>query len=212
MPADAPDGSADRIIDLYSRRAAEWDAERGRGLMERAWLDAFLALVPPGGAVLDLGCGMGEPIGRYLIEQGVRLTGVDAAPGSVKRARARFPDHEWIVADMRGLDLGRSFDGLIAWHSAFHLRPDHLRDLFEVYVRHVRPGGALMFTSGPHEGEAIGEWHGETLYHGSLSPEENRARLAAAGFEVVEFVPEDPGCGGATVWLARRGMADCAHD
>ena len=63
-------GSAEGVIDLYSRRAAEWDADRSRALIEKPWLDRFLAHVPPGGSVLDLGCGSGEPIARYLIEQG----------------------------------------------------------------------------------------------------------------------------------------------
>ena len=66
-------GSADSIADLYSRRAADFDADRTKTLFERPWLDAFLAPVPSGGDVLDLGCGSGEPIGRYMIEQGRRV-------------------------------------------------------------------------------------------------------------------------------------------
>ena len=54
------------IIGLYERHAASFDRERGRTLQERGWLDRFLALVPPGGCVLDVGCGMGEPIARYV--------------------------------------------------------------------------------------------------------------------------------------------------
>ena len=76
-------GPAEGIIDLYSRRAADWDADRGRDLIERAWLHRFLAEIPAGGAVLDLGCGSGEPIARYLSEQGRAVTGVDAAPGLI---------------------------------------------------------------------------------------------------------------------------------
>jgi hypothetical protein len=61
---------ADRIVDLYARRAADWDADRGRDLFEKPWLDRFLALIPEGGTILDLGCGMGEPIAAHLIGQG----------------------------------------------------------------------------------------------------------------------------------------------
>lgn len=199
---------AEGIIDLYSRRARDWDVDRGRGLIEKAWLDAFLADVPPAGAVLDLGCGSGEPIARYLIGQGRRVTGVDASPGLIDLCRGRFPDHHWIVADMRGLDLGRTFDGALAWHSAFHLTPDDQRDLFAVYRRHVRPGGVLMFTSGSEAEEVVGEWRGEPLYHGSLSPDGYRAALDAAGFDLSLNRIDDADCGDATVWLARRRMSD----
>jgi ubiquinone/menaquinone biosynthesis C-methylase UbiE len=55
---------AERIIGLYQDRAAEWDAIRSRQLMEKAWLDRFVGLLPAGGSVLDIGCGMAEPIAR----------------------------------------------------------------------------------------------------------------------------------------------------
>jgi hypothetical protein len=61
-----------------------------------------------------------------------------------------------------------------------------------------------MFTSGPHHGEAIGEFAGEKLYHASLAPEEYRALLDRSGFDVVDFRADDPDCAGHTVWLARR--------
>lgn len=144
-------------MDLYSRRAVEWDRDRGKTLIEKAWLDAFLAHVPPAGTILDLGCGSGEPIARYLIEQGRSVTGIDAAPGLIELCRRRFPDHDWRVADMRRLDLGRSFDGAVVWHSAFHLTPQDQREMFAVYERHIAPGGVLMFTSGSRQGEVLGE-------------------------------------------------------
>ena len=60
-----------------------------------------------------------------------------------------------------------------------------------------------MFTSGPSDGEAIGTFQGEPLYHASLSPDEYRALLDRHGFEVVAYEAEDPECGGHTIWLAR---------
>lgn len=199
---------AEAVIDLYSRRAREWDADRGRSLFERAWLDRFLDHVPAMGSVLDLGCGSGEPIARYLIEQGRKITGVDGSPGLIDLCRERFPGQDWIVADMRGLDLERVFDAVIAWHSAFHLTPAAQRALFAVYARHVTPGGVLMFTSGSRPGEEIGAWRGEPLYHGSLSLQDYRAGLGTAGFDLLDHVLDDATCGGATVWLARRRVSD----
>lgn len=197
-------GPADEVVDLYSRRAADWDADRGRSLFEKPWLDRFLDRIPVGGHILDLGCGSGEPIARYLIEQNLRVTGVDAAPGLIDLCRRRFPEQDWIVADMRGLALGRRFDGLIAWHSVFHLDPAAQREMFGIYARHLKPGGVLMFTSGTEEGATVGEWRGEPLYHGSLSTAAYRTGLEAIGFEVLAQVENDPDCGGANVWLARR--------
>lgn len=62
-----------------------------------------------------------------------------------------------------------------------------------------------MFTSGTSNGEAIGTFEGEPLYHASLAPEEYRQLLQEQGFQVVSMVAEDPNCGGRTVWLAQLG-------
>jgi SAM-dependent methyltransferase len=194
----------DAIIPTYQRYAARFDALRDRGLFERPWLDAFAALVPPGGAVLDLGCGMAEPIAAHLIAQGFQLTGLDSAPGMIALCRARFPAHRWLVGDMRAPPLTAGFDGIIAWNSFFHLTAEDQRAMFRHFAALAAPGAALLFTSGPRAGTAIGALEpGVPLFHASLDPEEYRALLAAQGFAVVRHIAEDPDCNRHTVWLAR---------
>jgi SAM-dependent methyltransferase len=195
---------SDRIIDLYQRKAANWDTDRGRSLFEKPWLDRFLALLPSRGSVLDLGCGSGEPIARYFIACGHDVTGVDSSPALISLCTERFPGSTWTVADMRRLDLGRRFDGIVAWDSFFHLTPDNQRGMFPIFRDHIAERGALMFTSGPAHGVAIGSFHGEPLYHASLDVDEYRSLLDQCGFDVVAHVVEDPACGGHTVWLAKR--------
>ena len=194
---------AGRIIALYQRHARAYDAERSRDLMERDWLDRFCALLPPGGAVLDIGCGPGEPIARHLIEAGYALTGVDSSPAMIALCKARFPQRSWHVADMRALALPQRFDGVLAWDSFFHLRQDDQRLMFPIFRAHAAPNAALMFTSGPQAGVALGIYQNEPLYHASLDPEEYRALLAAHDFDVVSYAPEDPSCGRHTIWLAQ---------
>lgn len=147
---------------------------------------------------------MGEPIARHLIERGYRLTGMDAAPGMIELCRKRFPGHEWIVGDMRATVLGRTFDGVIAWDSFFHLTPADQARTMARFSEHAAPGSALMFTSGPSRSIAIGWWQGARLYHASLDPDDYRGLLEAAGFELLSFVPEDPACDRHSVWLALR--------
>lgn len=197
------DPSADRIIDLYERHARSWDGDRGRSLIERDWLDRFHDVAGDGAAILDLGCGAGEPIAAYLIGCGHAVTCVDSSPTLIGIGAARFPAHTWIVGDMRSLALGVRFGGILAWDSFFHLAPDDQRAMFPVFRAHAAGGAALMFTSGPRAGEAIGSYRGDTLYHASLDPAEYTALLQQYGFEVVVHVAEDATCGGHTVWLAR---------
>jgi SAM-dependent methyltransferase len=196
--------AAANIIGLYTRHGAAWARDRGDAItFEAAWLARFLALLPPAGRVLDIGCGSGAPIAAAIAAAGHRVTGLDASPTLLALARARLPQAEWIEADMRAMALGRRFDGLLAWDSFFHLDQAAQREMFPRFAAHAARGAALIFTSGPRHGVAIGTYGGEPLFHASLDAEEYRALLAVAGFAVLDHRPEDPAAGGRTVWLAR---------
>ncbi len=196
--------AADDIIGIYRRHAAAWAAARGEAFSEEAWVDRFAALLAPGAAVLDIGCGTGVPIARYLAAAGYHVTGADSSPELIALFQANLPEAGAHVADMRRLDLGRTFGGLIAWDSFFHLNEADQRAMFPVFAGHAAPGAPLLFTSGPEAGEAIGSFEGDPLFHASLDPDEYRQLLDTHGFDVIAHVGEDPGCGRHTVWLAQR--------
>jgi len=200
---------ADRIVDLYERKAHDWAADRRQQprFFEQGWLDRFLRFVPDGGTILDIGCGFGAPIAAYMIAQGFKVTGVDSSSSMISLCQRDFPDHDWRVADMRELALGQRFGGILAWDSLFHLTYDDQRRMFPFFAAHAHPGAPLMFTSGPRYGEAIGDLYGEPLYHASLAQDEYRALLAANGFTVIDARMNDPDCGGHSIWLARRAEA-----
>jgi SAM-dependent methyltransferase len=193
----------ERIVDLYERHARNFDRDRGRSLQEKAWLDRFIELLRSGRTVLDVGCGMGEPLARYLIEQGCRVVGIDSSGSMIAMCVERFPESEWLVRDMRTFELGRRFDGILAWDSFFHLCEDDQRAMFPRFAAHARHGAPLMFTAGHVSGEAIGCYRGEPLYHASLDPAEYEQLLVANGFSVQAYKAQDQDCGEHTVWLAR---------
>ncbi len=197
---------ADDIAALYERHAREWDADRQAGVWnDRPWHDRFIAILSNGGCVLDLGCGSGIPVARHMAERGLRITGIDSSPTLIALCRKRLPDHEWHVADMRRFVLSRKFDGVLAWDSFFHLRPDDQRAMFDIFAQAAGTGAALMFNAGPAAGIAMGEYRGAPLYHASLDPQDYATLLEAHGFDVIDHTVEDwKSAGGRTVWLARK--------
>ena len=190
--------------DVYERKATEFDQERAKMLFERNWLEKFENFLPVNASILDVGCGSGEPIAQHFIAKGYELAGVDYAQAMITLARQRFPKQNWYVADMRALNLGRRYDGLIGWHSFFHLTREEQRAVLPLFSRHLYPGGVMMLTVGPEEGECSGHVAGEDVYHASLSPEEYRMILEKLDFKIKDFVVEDPECGFATIILAKK--------
>ena len=100
------------IRSVYEHEAQTWDRERSRSLFEGPWLDRLLAQTHPGDTILDVGCGTGDPIARYIIDRGRRVCGVDFVAPMLEIARSRMPEEQWILGDMRELDLGGTFAGV----------------------------------------------------------------------------------------------------
>jgi SAM-dependent methyltransferase len=196
---------ADLVIGHYERHAVAWDQDRQKGVWnDKVWHDRFVASLPKGAKVLDLGCGSGRPVAQHLVELGLHVTGIDSSPAMISLCRSRLPLHEWIVADMRTLSLGRRFDGILAWDGFFHLGHDDQRLMFPIFAEHASDRALLMFNTGPAHGEAIGTYRGDPLYHASLARDEYGALLDRFGFEVAEHVVNDARSGGRTVWFCRR--------
>jgi trans-aconitate methyltransferase len=200
---------AEQIPQIYERHALAWDTDRSRGTWnDKSWHDRFIACLTPGASVLDLGCGSGMPVAFHLIQHGLRVTGVDTSPTLITLCRQRMPEHEWIMAEMQALSLPQRFDGLLSWDSFFHLTPDHQRTMFAAFAAHAAPGAFLLFNTGPEQGESLGNYQGEPLYHASLDPEEYQQLLDQSGFALVAHTVEDPTAGGRTIWLAQsRGRS-----
>ena len=136
------------------------------------------------------------------------MTGVDGAAAMIAQFSAEIPQARAICADMRGLALGQRFDVILAFHSLFHLCPKDQRAMFPVFAAHAAPGARLLITTGPEAGDGIiGQVGTSRIYHASLSPEDYRAEMRAAGFKPLWFRPCDPDLQGASVWLAQVSAA-----
>ena len=196
-------GESKNVFRVYDKIASWFSKNRNIGLIERNYLDKLIEFLPNEGSVLDLGCGTGKPILEYLLSKNLNVTGVDASCEMLKIAKFNFPQVEFILQDMRVLNLSKRFNAIVAWHSFFHLAGTDQPAMFKLFEEHLCCDGILLFTSGPNNGEAWGLNGGENLFHASLDQEEYEDLLSKHNFKVLEHVVKDPDCGYATIWMAQ---------
>ena len=116
-------------------------------------------LMPPGGSVLDVGCGRGLFL-SLLRERGHEVKGTELSAATVRNA---YPDLPISIGDLRpGLFPDASFDLVSIWHVLEHLRfPDQA---LEAAFRALRPGGRLMLAV-PNYGSVQARLGGEGWFH-----------------------------------------------
>ncbi len=109
--------------------------------------DQLLALLPEGGALLDVGCGGGHLVSALAQRRpDARFTGLDLSPGQVARARRRTGELGERVAFVEGSALempfeDEAFNTVVSVASIKHW-PDAARGLSEC-ARVLAPGGGL---------------------------------------------------------------------
>jgi SAM-dependent methyltransferase len=117
-------------------------------------VEIYAGLIPPDGAVLELGAGTGR-VTAALAERGFKVLGVDIAPAMLRQAETRraglAPDVAARLAfqrgDMTALDLKRSFDAVICpYFTLAHVPAGTAwRNTFAIAARHLTPGGLAVF-------------------------------------------------------------------
>ncbi|WP_128378916.1 class I SAM-dependent methyltransferase [Streptomyces cavernae] len=128
----------------YDEEAVRYDATRGGEPRAAAAAEAVVGLLPLGTRrVLDAACGTGT-VTRRLVLAGLDVTGVDAAPGMLRRAAERVPGR-LVLADSRQLPFpDATFDAVTTiW--LLHLLDDAALVVAEA-ARVLRPGGTYVTT------------------------------------------------------------------
>jgi SAM-dependent methyltransferase len=177
----------------YEGVAAEFLAGRGRApstAIGTTRVRDWARTLPRGAAVIDLGCGPGVPITKVLIEEGLNVYAIDAAPSFVEAFRQNLPQVPVACESvMDSVFFRRTFDGVIAWGLMFLLLPQEQRRLIQSVADRLVPGGRLVFTS-PAEPLV---WNDAMtgLESRSLGAAEYRRLLASVGLSVVsEYADE----------------------
>jgi SAM-dependent methyltransferase len=101
----------------------------------------FLPHIPPGGHILDAGCGSGRDSLAFL-ERGYRVTAFDASP-SLAALAERQTGQPVRVLRLQDLEWSQTFDGIWACASLLHVPAAELPEVMGRLAGALRPGGVL---------------------------------------------------------------------
>jgi 2-polyprenyl-3-methyl-5-hydroxy-6-metoxy-1,4-benzoquinol methylase len=173
------------------------------------WLADLDRRLPSAAAVLDLGCGCGVPVARFIAEAGHRITGVDISEVQIERARRLVPTGIFLCADATRLTLPpASFDAVVCLYVLIHIPLADQPPLLDRIASWLRPGGWLLATVGHQawtgtednwlDGPAAMWWS-----HADASTYRSWLQQTELTISSEEFVPEGVS-GGHTLFWAHR--------
>jgi SAM-dependent methyltransferase len=139
----------DETLRVYEAKAADY-AALGITETQITALNAFLAHLPEGGAILDIGCGPGLHA-AYMQARGFTLTAIE--PSSAFRAEAQSRGIKVRDGTFDTVTQTAAFDGVWASFCLLHARRADFPRHIAVMARSLRPGGTLFVGMKTGEGE-----------------------------------------------------------
>ena len=184
-------------LDYYAEAAPTYRAS-GPGGRSR-FLDAFLASLPAGAVILDLGCGSGIDA-KAMLDRGFLVDAIDASPAIAAQASQRL-GQQVQVKRFDELLAREKYDAVWASASLIHVPRSALTALLTNVYQAVKPGGRHLATYKAGEAE---ERDSAGRYYNYPSSGELQAFYTASAPWIIDEVTKYTGGGfesGSGPWL-----------
>ncbi len=95
--------------------------------------------------VLDLCCGSGQAT-NFLVQHSQNVTGLDASPLSINRAKKNVPSAKYVEAFAEDMPFSNNQFDLVHTSAALHeMNSEQLRQIIQEVYRILKPGGIFTF-------------------------------------------------------------------
>ena len=169
----------------YDRLGNRYTAERGK-FDNWKELEAFTALLPAKGKVLDAGSGTGIPVARHLVQTGFEVVGIDVSTTMVAVARENVPDATFHEMNMTDLDFpAGSFDGVISTYAIIHVPREEHAGIFRTFNSLLKPGGVLLVSVASSAWEEFDKYRGVEMFWSHFESGMSQALINEAGFDII---------------------------
>jgi cyclopropane fatty-acyl-phospholipid synthase-like methyltransferase len=163
----------------------------------------FVASLPQGATVLDLGCGNGIPISRFLFERGFSIYGIDSSSKMIEQFVRNLPGVPAECSDLLKSELfGRDFDAVIAYGLMFHFPSNKQEAVIAKVSGRLNDGGKFLFNSGTEDGETVSVMDGVEVPHWSLSSGQYAQALRKNGLVLLSDYTDEQA--GTHIYVAQK--------
>lgn len=185
--------SSESTKDSYNQSAAAY-AGKTASFFHQKEMECFSSAFPPGGKILDLGCGAGRDAKRFS-EMGFSVSGIDFSEELLALARQTAPEAVFMLQDLENLEnfAPGSFDGVWANASLLHLEKARLPGVLSQIHSLLKAGGCFFLSLKQGTGEGIildDRYGGIPKFFAYYQPEEISALLQKAGFVITSIGAE----------------------
>ena len=132
-----------RTVEYYNNTAKEYFDSTSQVDLEDLY-ERFLAYIPAGGSIMDLGCGSGRDV-KWFRDHGYDAYGLDASEKLVRIAceKLEIPIElstieEWVADD--------PYDGIWCCASIMHLDDEAIEQFFSNLKDNLKPAGVLFMS------------------------------------------------------------------
>ena len=171
----------------YNKIAEKYSKQR-KIYQSKPLLLKFLKYTPKNPTVIDLGCGAGVPVSKFLVENGCKVNGIDFSNGMLKLARKNVPNAKFIKIDIIKMKFKEnSFDGAVSFYAIIHIPRKYHSKIYTKLHKILKPNGILLANvSGTCTWQQTSkDYLGVPMFWSFYHPKITLKIIKNAGFEVL---------------------------
>ena len=172
----------------YDSICDDWQKFRNSTEINKCIVD-FCDLITPNGKILDIGCGTGYPIARYLVERDFSVTGIDISQKMIEKANElQLEKATFIKQDILDFSTDLRYDGVIAFDSIWHIAKEQHHNVYRKIASLMNCGAYFLFTHGSRNNETIGTMFNKQFYYSALDINELKPILSGVGLKIISLI------------------------
>lgn len=145
------------LKETYNRIAEDWHRDHQQDDWWIKGTDKFISFLKPGNLVLDVGCGGGTKA-KYLLNNGLRVMGIDFSEKMIEIAKKEVPRAEFLVMDLNDTEkLGYDFDGIFIQAVLLHIPKKEFEENLKRIVKKLKNNGYIYIAVKERRPEGLEE-------------------------------------------------------